>query len=92
MPLEPFITFMDRSAFIEGKGRPSDGCPKCGGAKHCPCKACRERGFTKPDDIVWKWIDGEAIQCGHCGWTAHADVWEDYEYEYYKSRGFFGNV
>ena len=78
---------MDRSAYIEGKARPTSGCPKCGGEQLCPCQYCDNDG-----KVVWKWIDGEAIECGHCGWTASADVWQDYEYEYYKSRGFFGNV
>ena len=83
---------MNRSEFIQDKGRPHDGCPKCGGDNRCPCAACAKNGYTKPDDVTYKWTeDGESMTCGHCGFTALADVWMDQEYEYYKSRGFFGN-
>ncbi len=82
---------MDRNAFVEGNGRPGSGCPKCGQEQNCPCAACLKRGFTKPDEIVWKWTeDGNSISCGKCGWTADADVWQDLEYEYMRSRGGWG--
>lgn len=52
------------------------GCPKCGGAQFCPCKACANTG-----KVVWKQIEGVAIACGHCGHTMSADSWEELEME-----------
>lgn len=80
---------MNRFTYNEAqRPKPQDGCPKCGQEQFCPCKNCADRNAGK---VVWKWTpDGECISCGHCGFTAHADQWLDFEYEYLKSRGGFG--
>ena len=35
---------------------------------------------------MWEWIDGELIKCPECGYTNHADAWEEAEYQEYKKR------
>lgn len=56
-------------------------CPKCSGEQNCPCNNCKERSGGK---VVWKWIDGELIECGHCSFTLHADAWLDLDHEEWK--------
>lgn len=76
--------------------RPKAGCPKCGQEQLCPCVNCAERNAG---NVVWKWThekdekgeEWELIACGNCGYINSPDGWMDIEYEYYKSRGFFGN-
>jgi uncharacterized CHY-type Zn-finger protein len=51
-------------------------CPQCGEEQYCPCVNCSDWNAGK---VVWRWIDGEAIACGHCGFTLHADGWLDVE-------------
>lgn len=58
-------------------------CPKCNGEQLCPCKSCAERNTGK---VVWRWINGELIACGHCGYTAHVDHWQDLEMALYAQQ------
>lgn len=57
-------------------------CPKCNGEQNCPCKNCNDTSGK----IVWNWIDGEFIECGHCGYTMHVDAWLDLDYEKWKQN------
>ena len=53
-------------------------CPKCGYEQFCGCPACLPHlpAGMKP----YQWTnDGEAVICGNCGFTAHADYWLDLE-------------
>ena len=56
-------------------------CPNCGYDQHCPCKSCKFKlpWFKKP----WRWVEGNWIACGKCGFTKSADWWEDLEYAIY---------
>lgn len=54
------------------------GCPKCGGEQLCPCESCAP---DHPDKVMWKWMHGDAIACGHCGHTMQADEWEELDME-----------
>lgn len=58
-------------------------CPKCNGEQHCPCASCADRSAGK---VVWIWVDGEWIKCGHCGHTMNADAWMDWDYNQYKKQ------
>jgi hypothetical protein len=52
-------------------------CPGCGAELHCPCKHCRKSNKGKS---MWLWLkDGERCMCACCGFTAHADWWQDEE-------------
>lgn len=64
-------------------------CPNCEIDLSCPCKNCvgyrRERGEFKA--LLWEWIDNETMQCPICGFYAHANIWEDWDfYLYDKAR------
>jgi len=52
-------------------------CPECNYPQYCPCESCQARGKTPEGEKPWIWIDGEFIKCAKCGFTAHADWWED---------------
>ena len=61
-------------------------CPICGYPQYCPCESCQNsiRHCTPKGFKPWIWIsgtgtpaDGECITCAGCGYTAHADWWEE---------------
>lgn len=57
-------------------------CPNCKKELNCPCEHCNN------PEPKWIWIDGELIKCPLCGYTAHADEWEEFEIqECIKSEG-----
>lgn len=58
-------------------------CPNCGGEQHCPCKTCKPRSAGK---VVWSWIMGEDIMCGHCGYVNSADWWFDDSMRQYEAQ------
>lgn len=60
------------------------GCPECGGEQNCPCEHCAKRNAGK---VVWRWVDGDLIACGHCGLTAHEGQWLDWEVDWAKAHG-----
>jgi hypothetical protein len=38
--------------------------------------------------LLWEWLTDEIMMCPICGFTEHADFWEDYGfYLYDKERG-----
>lgn len=60
-------------------------CPNCHINLECPCKHCQVRRLRRGEiaTLLWEWTDGETMRCPACGFTAHADAWEDYEFTKY---------
>lgn len=55
-------------------------CPECNIELYCPCNFCQKARKDKTV-VLWKWINGEFIKCPNCGYVAHADKWENIEYQ-----------
>jgi len=64
------------------------GCPACGGEQICGCASCIKHDPNKKNIVTYKWLaDGEHISCGHCGFTMHADAWEERSMQYSRAMG-----
>jgi len=65
-------------------------CPNCEIDLSCPCRNCvsyRNKN-GKPHVLNWEWLTGEIMMCPICGFTDHANFWEEYDfYLYDKERG-----
>ena len=42
-------------------------CPRCASEFHCPCGACKGKG--------WKWLKDDSIQCLNCKMRQSCDWW-----------------
>ena len=58
-------------------------CPKCGGEQLCPCKNCKNKNSGM---VVWVYITGEDIMCGHCGYVSSGNVWFDEDMRQYEAK------
>ena len=59
-------------------------CPQCNTENYCPCEVCLPRERDKLPK--WKWVEGELIVCGKCGYMTYADIWEEKEYKEWKRK------
>lgn len=68
-------------------------CPNCKIQLECPCENCQKwrKKDGKVEVLLWEWIDGETMGCPICGFTEHADIWQDYELEEFDESRRRGN-
>ena len=57
-------------------------CPNCKEESSCGCKSCQERLAKFKRNIM----EGDTIECPHCGFKSSFDVWLDYEYSQYDKK------
>lgn len=55
-------------------------CPRCKRRQHFRCsnRSCSCNKKLPKGQKYQIWIDGEALKCPYCGFTRHADYWEDH--------------
>ena len=56
-------------------------CPNCKKESSCGCKSCQER----PAEFKRNIMEGETIECPHCGFKSNYDIWLDFEYKRYDA-------
>lgn len=53
-------------------------CPQCKVDLWCGCNACKPRN-VELKRTLFTWEPEDAVKCSNCGYTEHADEWEERE-------------